>query len=114
MEHITGEIITGLVSVIVGILGGGGLVKLLDWIRKPNDQQNEDLREEKEKLRTEKEELRDEVERERDKAHKQTKDFIKRLEGKVEHLEARLEERGEEYRSILEENLRLKAGKPPP
>jgi len=75
---------TALVSLLIGIFGGGGLIQLLRWIRLPNDKDREELR-------------------------KERRDFIKRLERKNDQLENRLEERGEEITSLIAENLRLKA-----
>ncbi len=102
MEHFW----TGLVTLTVGLLGGGGLLKLLQWWREPNDKQRDAIQQALE-------EVQDQLDREREKYDRRTSAFIKRLEAKIEHLEAKLDESGEEYTALLSENLRLKAGTTP-
>ncbi len=106
MEQITVAIITGIVSLVVGLFGGGGLLKLLQWARAPTDKQREAIQKALE-------EVQDQLDREREKYDRRQLAFIKRLEEKVAHLEAKQEESGEENIALLAENIRLKAGQPP-
>ncbi len=106
MEQITVAVITGVVSLIVGLFGGGGLLKLLQWWRQPSEKQHEAIQQALE-------DVQDQLDREREKFDRRNAAFIKRLEAKIEALEAKIDESGEENIALLAENIRLKAGQPP-